>query len=212
MNVAQVESGRLFVLKIHRKPTQEDKDGMGRSVLQALLPQLKSPNPLRRRGVAGTIRNCCLDPDFTWWLLNVVKISTHVLYPLAGPEELDVDEKRGLDPDLWLEGPDKEREVDHLTRLYLVESVLFLASSGRKAQETLRRERVSVVLRWAEMVEEQEDVSEKMVECIDLLRRDSKDAGNDERGDENDDEPPSTIGTPSAAKQVGLSDNYDDID
>jgi Domain of unknown function (DUF383) len=164
--------------------------------------------------VAGTVRNCCLDPDFTWWLLNVVKISKHVLYPLAGPEELDVDEKRGLDPDLWLEGPDKEREADHLTRLYLVESILFLASSGRKAQETLRRERVSVILKWAEMVEEQEGVSERMVECIDLLRDDNKDVENDDArsGDESDDELTSAVGSPSSAKQIGLSDNYDDID
>jgi hypothetical protein len=250
MNVTQVEAGRLFVLKIRREHyhrsssvqannsqgcrsssstdkdaainnSSNDNDG-GWTVLQAILPQLKSSNLLRRRGVAGTIRNCCLDPDFAWWLLNVVKISSQVLYPLAGPEELTMEEKRGLDPNLWLEGPDKVREPDHLTRLYLVEAILFLASSGRQAQEVLRRERVSVVLKWAEMVEEQEDVSEKMAECLRLLQDNKnvergmcEDERGENEGDDDDDSGPggtALFGAPSAASQIEVHSNYDDVD
>jgi hypothetical protein len=237
MNVTQVEAGRLFVLKIRRDRTSsadpsnkgskssKDKDAAGKgggdgdagwTVLQAVLPQLRSSNPLRRRGVAGTVRNCCLDSDFAWWLLHVVKVSSHILYPLAGPEELTMEEKRGLDPNLWLEGPDKVRESDHLTRLYLVEAILFLASSGRQAQEALRRERVPVVLKWAEMVEEQEDVSDKMAECLRLLQETcDKRAGGDEREDneaEDDRGGRTMFGAPSAASQIDVHGNYDDVD
>ena len=98
----------------------------------------------------------------------------HILYPLAGPEELDVDEKRGLDPDLWLEGPDKERESDPLTRLYLVESLLLLCATGRKSRETIRLANTYVILKWADMVEDQEEISERINECVQYFRRDEQ--------------------------------------
>jgi hypothetical protein len=168
MNATQTEQGRAFLMKLHYS---NDKN-TSTSVLQRLLPELRSPNPIRRRGIAGTIRNCCQDRDSVWWILHEVKLTKHLLYPLAGPEELDTDEKQGLDPDLWLQGPDKERETDYLTRFLLVQAILILCSSGRKAREQLRLERVYVVLKWADMVEENEDVSDAINECVQFLRRD----------------------------------------
>jgi len=171
MNCAQVEAARQFVLKIRRK---DEKDENPTTVFQAIVPQLRSRNPIRRRGIAGTIRNCCLERDSAWWFLNVVNLTKHILYPLAGPEELDLDEKKGLDPDLWLEGPDKIREPDATTRLFLVETLLMLCASGRKSRETLRLNRVYVILKWADMVEEKEEVSERIDECVQFLRRDEE--------------------------------------
>jgi len=74
MNVTQTEVGRRFVMRIRDE----------RTVLQRLLPVLKSSNPLRRRGIAGLARNCCHDSDSAWWLLNVADITKYLLYPLAG--------------------------------------------------------------------------------------------------------------------------------
>jgi len=204
MNSTQVEAGRRFVVKIHRK----DGNDQGTALLQTLLPQLRSPNPLRRRGIAGMIRNCCLDTDSSWWMLNVVNITKHILYPLAGPEELDVEEKQGLDPDLWLEGPDKKREPDHWTRLFLVESILLLCASGRKSREKLRLEKVYTVLKWADMVEEHEDVSERVYECVNFLRRDEE--GTEEGS--SDRLVADTYKKPSAARTVGLDEDFDDVD
>ena len=167
MNSTQTEAGRQFVLKLKHLPDETTS-----SVLQAILPQLRSSSPIRRRGIAGTIKNCCLDTDSAFWLLEEIKLLKHILYPLAGPEELDVDEKRGLDPDLWLEGPDKVREPDHFARLYLTEAILLLCAAGRKSRESLRLSRVYVILKWADMVEEEEDVSERINECVQFLRRD----------------------------------------
>jgi hypothetical protein len=149
MNSTQTEAGRQFVLQIRS----------GQSVLQKLLGQLRSPNPLRRRGIAGMIRNICMERDSAWWLLNVVNINVHLLYPLAGPEALDLEDKQGLHVDLWMEGPDKVREPDHMTRLFLVESILLLLSTGRASRQTMRLQRTYVVLKMADLVEEQEDVS-----------------------------------------------------
>ena len=173
MNLTQIDTGRAFCLKLDYNP-----DHSTNSVLQRLLPQLKSYNPLRRRGIAGLIRNCVLDGrDSVWWMLYDVKLLQYILYPLAGPEELTVEEKRGLHPDLWLEGPNKRREPDHLTRLFLVQALLLLCKSGRKAREVLQSERVSVVLKWADMVEEQEDVSESIQECLELLQSEEDETG-----------------------------------
>ena len=169
-NATQVEKGRRFLLKHHYTTDKEEST----TLLQDLFPQLRSANPIRRRGIAGAIRNICVDKDSSWWLLNVVKITPHLLYPLAGPEELDVDDKKGLHPDLWLDGPDKVREPDHWTRLFLVESILVLLASGRASRERLRLDRVYIILKWADMVEEDEGVSEMINECVQYLRRDEE--------------------------------------
>ena len=205
MNCTQTESARRFVLKIRRK---DDNDPNPTSVLQAVLPQLRSTNTIRRRGIAGMVRNCCLETECAWWLLNEVKVTKHILYPLAGPEELDLDEKKGLDPDLWLEGPDKVRDPDFTTRLYLVESILLLCASGRKSRETLRLERVYVILKWADMVEAKEEVSERINECVQFLRRDEEgtpEGSSDKLVEE--------ALKPSAAVEITmLNEDYDDVD
>jgi hypothetical protein len=96
---------------------------------------------------------------------------------------LDLHEKQGLDPDLWLSGPDKEREPDVATRLFLVEALLLLCAAGRVARRTLRMNKVQVVMKWADMVEEDEHASERISDCIQYLRRDE-----DEQEDGTEDE------------------------
>lgn len=206
MNSTQVEAGRRFVLRIQRN---------GTSVLQAILPQLRAKNLIRRRGIAGTVKNCCLERDSAWWFLEEVRIIKYLLYPLAGPEELDVDEKRGLDPDLWIQGPDKAREPDHLTRLFLVESILLLCASGRRSRERLRLERVFVILKLADMVEEYEDVSERISECVQFLRRDeegTEEGSSDRLVEESLKRSRSALPTSSLANQVGSNEDYDGVD
>jgi hypothetical protein len=94
------------------------------------------------------------------------------MYPLAGPEELDYDDKQGLHVDLWMEGPDKVREPDHITRLFLVEAILFLLSTGRASRNTMRLQRTYVILKMVDLVEEFEDVSTIISDCVNFLRRD----------------------------------------
>jgi len=209
MNSTQTEAGQRFVMRIHNRKDPST------SVLQAILAELRSQNTVRRRGIAGTLKNCCLDKHAGWWLLNEVGIIKHILYPLAGPEELDVEEKRGLDPDLWLEGPDKIREPDHLTRLYCVESVLLLCASGRASRKTLRLNRVYVILKWADMVEEQEDVSERIEECVQFLRRDEE--GTYEGSSDNVVEDVlrgnlQALPASSSAARVSSKEDFDDVD
>lgn len=203
MNCTQTEAARKFVLKIRRK---HDNDANPTSVFQAILPQLRTKNPIRRRGIAGVLRNCCLEKEAAWWFLNIVKLTKHLLYPLAGPEELDLDDKKGLDPDVWLEGPDKVREPDTATRLSLVECILLLCATGRKSRESLRLERVYVVLKVADMVEEEEEVSERINECVQFLRRDEEgtfDGSSDLMVEE-------SLSRPKSSVQISMVHNEDD--
>ncbi len=189
MNITQLETGRDFLMKLIHAPKskkngaalnsiQEDsalkKETPATSHLQSLLPQLTSPNVTRRQGIAGTLKNCCFSQDSIWWLLNVVNMDKALLMTLAGPEELTIDEKVGLDPDYWLLGPQKVRESNPLVRLYVVEAILLLSASGRRARETLRERRVYVIIKLADMVEENEEVSERLLECVQYLRRDEE--------------------------------------
>ena len=180
MNITQLDNGRKFLMKlIHHNEKEDKKDGKTStkepttgSHLQSILPQLNSPNITRRQGIAGTLKNCCFAQDSIWWLLNVIHLDKHLLMTLAGPEELTIDEKVGLDPDYWLLGPLKKRESNVLVRLYVVEALLILLASGRRSRETLRERRTYVIIKLADMVEENEEVSERMLECVQYLRRD----------------------------------------
>ncbi|CAJ1963701.1 unnamed protein product [Cylindrotheca closterium] len=210
MNATQVKAGRQFVMRI---PKQKD-DEPAQSVLERLLPQLQTSNPIRRRGISGMVRNVCLEIDAAWWLLNQLKLTSHILYPLAGPEELDLDEKTGMDPDLWLQGPDKAREVDTTTRLHLVEAILLLCATGRRSRETLRLARTYVILKYCDMTEEDEPVSERINECVQYLRRDEE--GTEEGSSDNmvEEATRKRLQLTMASTQVGSKSaaDYDDVD
>lgn len=225
MNATQVEQGRQFVMKLHQSST--NKNAAPTSILQTILPQLRSTNPLRRRGTAGTIKNCCFDRDSSFYLLHTLHLTPKLLYPLTGPEELDMEDKTGMDPDLWLEGPDKVRERDRVTRLLLVEALLLLCAGGRRGREELRLQKVYVVLKNMDMVEECEEVSERISECVQFLRRDedgetegSSDRFVDEAcggGQLGDGGKMLALPAPSVTAQIGIDDRkeeeeYDDVD
>lgn len=211
MNATQVEAGRRFVMRIPQ--SKDAKAEQPKSVFEILLRQLQSPNPLRRRGISGMIRNCCLEKEAAWWMINVANVLTPMLYPLAGPEELDLDEKQGMDPDLWLEGPDKTREIDEVTRQNIVDSILLLCATGRQTRKSIRLARTYVILKYADMVEESEPVSERINECVQYLRRDE--AGTEEGSSDRlieEEYTPATKLKLLPSSQVGPGIDYDDID
>ena len=55
-----------------------------------------------------------------------------------------------------------------------MESILLLCATGRKSRDTVRLARTYVILKWADMVEEEEGVSERINECVQYLRRDEE--------------------------------------
>jgi hypothetical protein len=184
MNATQVKGGRKFVTRIPRnnkKAETATEEQLPQSILQRLLPILREKsqfsNPFRRRGIAGMVRNCCLDTkENAWWLLNICNVLTPLLMPLMGPEELELDDKKGMDPDLWLDGPDQVRDKDEATRLYCVESILALLATGRASRKTIRLAKTYTILKTCDLAEESEEVSDKISECVNFLRRDEEGA------------------------------------
>jgi len=221
MNITQCESGRRYVLKLRSGDDNSKDTDNSTCVLQSILPQLRSKNKFRRRGVAGAVKNCCFETDSAWWLLNEIKILKYILYPLAGPEELDLDDKTGMEPELWLEGPDKVREPEAEIRLLLVEAILLLCAAGRMSRNTIRTQKAFVILKMTDMVEESEEVGEKINECVQFIRRDEE--GTEEgSSDQLIDETWKSNMMKSGANSIPLltygaesdmgSDDYDDID
>merc|ERR1719296_551083 len=106
-----------------------------------------------------------------------------------------------------------------MTRLFLVEAILLLCATGRRSRETLRVQRTYVILKMADMVEETEDVSEKINECVQFLRRDEEgmEEGSSDfmvQANVKSSSPLLALPAPSSAMQFAssFSDDYDGVD
>jgi len=95
---------------------------------------------LRRKGMVGVVRNCSFDTECHQWLLSEdVDIIPVLVYPLAGPEELDEDENDKLPIELQYLEASKERDSDPEVRKMLLEALLQLCATkpGRKMMKDI---------------------------------------------------------------------------
>ncbi|KAF4041971.1 hypothetical protein GN244_ATG05797 [Phytophthora infestans] len=167
-NISQLEQGRDFLLNMRQST----------SLAGALLPQLKSPNVVRRRGVTAALKNLCFDTDNHFYLYDQLDIPTHMMVLLAGPEELDEDDTMGMNPVVYSQGDKKKREHDRLVRLAAVDCLLLLCTT-RNGRKELRRKKVYPIIRDAHLVESDEEIGDQIYKLVDFLIR-------DEEGDEPD--------------------------
>ncbi|GAB6032193.1 hypothetical protein CHUAL_010838 [Chamberlinius hualienensis] len=120
-HLAQVLCNLSQLLNVRKVLTDEKQQHIKR----LLNSMADSKSALKRRGIVGVIRNCCFDHEIHFWLLNSdIDIIPALVYPLAGPEELDEDENDKLPLELQYLDPDKERESDAEIRKLLLESLL----------------------------------------------------------------------------------------
>ncbi|KYO40924.1 HGH1-like protein [Alligator mississippiensis] len=100
-------------------------------MLQRLLPFTQyEGSAVRRRGVVGTIRNCCFEHCSHEWLLSdEVDILPFLLLPLAGPEEFPEEEMERLPVDLQYLPPEKQREKEPDIRKMLLETIMLLTAT-----------------------------------------------------------------------------------
>ncbi|CAI5747455.1 unnamed protein product [Peronospora destructor] len=162
-NISQVEQGRDFLLKMR----------LSTSLAGALLPQLKSPNVVRRRGITAAFKNLCFDSDNHFYLYDQLDISTHMMVLLAGPEELDEDDKMGMNPIVYSQGNKKKREHDRLVRLAAVDCLLLLCTTCTGRNE-LRRKKVYPIIRNAHLEEPDEEIGDQIYKLVDFLIRDEE--------------------------------------
>jgi hypothetical protein len=162
-NICQLEEGRAFVLKMRG----------GKALIHMLLPQLRSPNVVRRRGISALVKNLCFDTDSHFFLYDQLDIPSKVLYLLAGPEPLDADEKLGMHPDIYKLGDKKKREHDRTVRLACVDSLLLLCTS-RNGRNNLRMKKVYPIIRNAHLEETDDEIGDQIYKLVDFLIRDEE--------------------------------------
>jgi hypothetical protein len=94
----------------------------------------------------------------------------HILLPLAGPEEFDLDAQEQLPDALQFLPPTKQREPDAVLRLTHIESLLLLCTTlwGR---DYLRTHGVYEVVRALHEQETNDAVSEHVERLVNLLKR-----------------------------------------
>lgn len=162
-NISQLAEGRDFLLKNRGSTT----------LIAELLPQLRSPNVVRRRGIAAAVRNLCFDTDNHFFLYDQLDIPSKMNYVLAGPELLDEDDKLGMHPSVYRLGEKKKREQDKQVRLAAVDCLLLLCTT-RSGRTDLRRKKVYPIVRNAHLVEPDEDIGDQIYKLVDFLIRDEE--------------------------------------
>ncbi|XP_015679424.1 protein HGH1 homolog [Protobothrops mucrosquamatus] len=152
-------------------------DRAGRLV-QRLLPFTQDAgSAVRRRGVAGTLRNCCFDSRHHEWLLSEqVDLLPFLLLPLAGPEELPEDEMERLPLDLQYLPADKQREPEADIRKMLLETLLLLTAT-KPGRILVRDKGTYFVLRELHKWEEDRGVRAACEKLIQVLIGDEPEAG-----------------------------------
>lgn len=136
-NVTQVKPARDIILEPER------------GIFVALLPQLNSPNVLRRRGIAGMVRNCAFEVSRgDWFMRSEVQLAEHLMFCIHGPEKLDVEDEALVPSFVTALGEAKVREPDRMTRRFELEALTMLAAH-RGMREHMRKIRTYPVVKLA---------------------------------------------------------------
>ncbi|KAI6001225.1 hypothetical protein EDD15DRAFT_2385862 [Pisolithus albus] len=183
-NISTSPAGRLFF--VTPRPTDPVKPSSALEYpLAKILPFTEHQDIIRRGGVASTLKNCAfhapahkaiLSPETD---LAPVPPSTvaapgidalpYILLPLAGPEELDLEDQEKLPPALQFLPSTKKREPDPVLRLTHVETLLLLCTT-RWGREYMRTHGVYEIVRGAHLEEAVDKVSEHIERLVQLVK------------------------------------------
>ncbi|GAA5899390.1 Hgh1p [Sporobolomyces salmoneus] len=175
-NISLFPQGRAFLLAA--------PDSSVEPPLSKLISFTEHPSPIRRGGVASTIKNAAFEKSGHTRLVaakndappeeGCIDLLVQILLPLCGNEEFDLDILDELPQELQLLPPEKEREPDATIRAILVETLVLLATS-RVNREAMRARGVYQVIKVAHLAEKDPKVTEPMVRLVNLLMRDEGD-------------------------------------
>ena len=146
--------------------------------LTKLLPFTEHPSHVRRAGVARTIKNVCFETSYHHLLLSPepegINLLLYILLPLAGPEELPLEESENTLPELQLLPPDKAREIDNEILVTHLETLLLLTTT-REGRDLMREVHVYSLVRECHLHVENEEVREACDRLVQVLKRDEAD-------------------------------------
>ncbi|KAG8748350.1 hypothetical protein FRC10_005897 [Ceratobasidium sp. 414] len=189
-NITVTPAGRLSMLSV-RKQTQE-------FLLSGLLSFTEHPDPIRRGGIASTLKNCAfytpahvalLKPEDEMTTIppdpaeaKGMNLLSFILLPLAGPEEFDLEaclapshhmpcDIDKLPASIQFLPSTKKREADPFIRLAHIETLLLLCTT-RPAREYMRAKGVYEVVQKMHETEENVPVMEHIERLVNFLKRD----------------------------------------
>ncbi|OJA21188.1 hypothetical protein AZE42_01362 [Rhizopogon vesiculosus] len=183
-NISISPAGRTFF--VTPRPTDPlNLDSSNEYPLAKLVTFTEHKDTIRRGGVASTLKNCVfytqahlaiLSPDTEVIAIPPSTVSApgvdalpYILLPLAGPEELDLEDQEKLPSALQFLPPTKMREADSVLRLTHVETLLLLCTT-RWGRDYLRAHGVYEIVRGAHMEETVDKVSEHIERLVQLLQ------------------------------------------
>ncbi|KAK7031687.1 hypothetical protein R3P38DRAFT_2925142 [Favolaschia claudopus] len=153
--------------------------------LAKFVPFTEHKDTIRRGGVASTIKNCAfhakahraiLSPDSDSVSVSPstsvapgIDALPYILLPLAGPEELDLEDQEKLPDTLQFLPLTKKREADPAIRLIHVETLLLLCHT-RWGREYLREHGTYEIVRATHENESVEKISEHIERLVTLLK------------------------------------------
>ncbi|KAF8211111.1 hypothetical protein K438DRAFT_105389 [Mycena galopus ATCC 62051] len=189
-NLSTSPAGRNFFLG-PRAPNVLEPNGAPEYPLVKLVPFTEHKDTIRRGGVASTIKNCAfhapghralLSPDSldvsvppSTSVAPGIDALPYLLLPLAGPEELDLEDQEKLPDALQFLPPTKAREPDAAIRLIHVETLLLLCHT-RWGRDYLREHGVYEIVRVAHENETVDKISEHIERLVTLLKGDEPEA------------------------------------
>lgn len=154
-------------------------------LLPRLLPFIyHETSLLRRRGIAGLLKNICFDTSLHEWLFSAdIDVLPFILLPLAGPEEFDEETNEKLPIELQFLDPDKKREADPDIRVTLLESLAQLCAT-RNGRNYLRDKCAYEILRELHKFENTDQGNAKALraceDVVDILIKTEDEIGHDD--------------------------------
>ncbi|KAG8215079.1 hypothetical protein J3R82DRAFT_8500, partial [Butyriboletus roseoflavus] len=183
-NISASPTGRLFFLT-PRPGSVMKPDSVPEYPLSKIVPFTEHKDPIRRGGVVATIKNCAfhasahraiLSPDTdevavppSTTVAPGIDALPYLLLPLAGPEELDLEDQEKLPSALQFLPPTKKREPDSVLRLTHVETLLLLCTT-RWGRDFLRAKGVYEIIRATHLEETVDEVSEHIERLVQLMK------------------------------------------
>ena len=160
-NLCRTELGRKMIMKVSN------------GYIPKIASQIRSLNLVRRQGCVGALRTCLFDSEVHWWMLHEAKILPYILYPLVVAMPFDEKDKEGMDPRIWMAADDatKKYEPDVGVRKMLLECIVLLCQK-KSQRHDLRKWKVYPVCRNLDLEQEDEGVSEVILDIVNFLMRD----------------------------------------
>jgi len=147
------------------------------SILLILLPHIFSPNLIRKRGIASTIKNCVLNGTNEYHNLLIQKyfIFSYLISPfIVGNGNYSKEELEKFPDFAKVRIPNNEPEKDLQTKKELLESLCIL-SSFPDCRKSLRNLSIYPILREFDLHETDENVKEGVLKVVELIIRDEED-------------------------------------